>query len=192
MLAHVPVGVEVVRSSGVADVDFTKVEQPDELIQLAWNAGLDRKAVIREGTNAASLLIAGDRTQLATLLWPVPRPLEAIRRWSQNSRPVAGASESLRPFASAIIPACIVGYVGTRLLDGGSSMMVAIIAASVAVIGLVLKILIDAAVRRRAARLDEEAALAVVLEQLRRGMTTNTALVPIAVTWLRRGFGGGS
>ena len=175
------------------DVDLTKSERPDELIQLAWNAGVDRKTVISEGTDAAMLLLAGERNQIATLFWPVPRPLEAVARWSENPRPIAGISENLRPFASAVVPGCVVGYLLARVvfasrISEGSSLLalVGIIVASIAVIGFVLQMLIGASLRRQVARLDEESALAIVLEQLRLGMTVNAALVPRAVVWIRR------
>ncbi len=195
MLAHVPIDVEVVTSSGVADVDFASCEQPDQLIQLAWNAGLDKKLVIREGTDAAMLLLAGERNELATLFWPVPRPLEAVARWSENPRPVAATSEKLRPFASAVVPGCLLGYLATRFLvaprmseDSGLTALVLIIVASIVALGVMLQLLIGAALRRRIARLDDESALTIVLEQLRVGMTANAALVPRAVTWIRRGL----
>jgi hypothetical protein len=187
MLAHVTTGVEVLRSSGVAAMDFATCEQPDELIQLAWNAGADKKTVIREGADAAMLLLAGERTELATLFWPVPRPLEVVNRWAENPRPVAGVSAALRPFASAVIPGCIVGMVVARFLTGVTAMTVAVIA-SIAAIGVVLKVLIGASLKRQAARLDEAAALAIVLAHVRRGMARNAALVPRACTWLRRGL----
>lgn len=197
MLAHAPVAVEVVTLPGVPDVNLTNSEQPDELIQLAWNAGLDRKAVIREGTDAAMLLLAGERNEIATLFWPVLRPLEVVDRWSENPRPVTGTSEKLRPFASAVVPGCVVGYLATRLLvaprmseDSGLSALVWIIVASIVVLGVVFKLLIDGALRRRAAQLDEQTALAIVLEQLRLGMTVNAALVPRACVWIRRGLAG--
>ncbi|MEO7096848.1 MAG: hypothetical protein ABI175_26555, partial [Polyangiales bacterium] len=167
-----------------------------ELIQLAWNAGLDRKMVISEGTDAAMLLLAGERNQIATLFWPVPRPLEAVARWSENPRPVAGISETMRPFASAVLPGCVVGYLVTRVLfashisEGRALLaLVGIIVASIIVIGLMFQVLIGASLRRQAARLDEASALAIVLEQLRLGMTVNAALVPRAVVWIRRALG---
>ena len=172
----------------MADVDFAASEQPDELIQLAWNAGLDKKVVIREGTDAAVLLLAGERNELATLFWPVPRPLEAVNRWSENSRPVTGTSEALRPFASAVVPGCVLGAVVTKVSGSGLDALVWIIVASIVVLGLVLKVLIDAAVRRQAARLDDEAALAIVLDELRIGAIRNAALVPRACVWIRRGL----
>lgn len=192
---HVPAGVAVIRSPGVADVDFAACEQPDALIELAWSAGRDKTAVIRAGADAASLLLAGERDELTTLFWPVPRPLEAVDRWSGNTHPVTGTSEQLRPFASAVVPGCALGSLVTRLVvaprlseDDGLTAMVGIIVTSIAVLGVVFKLLIEAALRRQVARLDEHAALAVVLAQLRRGMHMKPALVPRACVWIRRGL----
>jgi len=195
MLAHVSGSVEVVRSSGVADVDFTKVEQPDELIRLAWNTGLDRKAVLREGTDAAGLLLAGERDHFTTLFWPVPRPLEAVGRWSGSPRPVAGLAEGLRPYASAVVPGCVLGaLVGHFLVmprvsaDSVAITLTLVIAATTAVLGIVLKLLIGAIQNRRIARLDDEAALAIVLDALRAGMKRNAARIPRACEWIREGL----
>ncbi len=195
MLAHVPRRVEVLTSSEVPDADLTKTEQPDELIQLAWNAGLDKKAVIREGTDAAMLLLSSaSAATCSLLLWC--HNTEAVARWSENPRPVAGTLEKLRPWASAVIPSCVIGYLVTRLFiaprmseDGGLTALVWTIVASFVAVGIVLQVLLAASLRRQAARLDDEAALAIVLEQLRLGMTVNAALVPRAVTWIRRGLG---
>ena len=174
-------------------MDFAKCEQPDELIQLAWNAGLDRKALIREGIDAAGLLLAGERNELVTLFWPVPRPLEAVDRWSENPRPVTGIPETIRPFASAVVPGCVLGVLLTRLFaaprmseDSGLTALVWIIVASIVALGVVFKVLIELTLRRRVARLDDESALNIVLDQLRLGMVVNPALVPRAVTWIRR------
>jgi hypothetical protein len=174
----------------VAD-DFSKCEQPDELIELAWNAGVDKKTLIREGSDAAGLLLAGERRELVTLFWPFPRPLEAVDRWSENSRSAVAAK--LRPFASAVMPGCVLGFLVSRLFvaprtweDPGLSVLVWTIVASIVVLGLVFKVLIDVTLRRRAARLDEQRALSVVLDELRRGMAVSPALVPRAVTWIRR------
>lgn len=179
----------------MADVDFTKVEQPDELIQLAWHAGFDRKAVIREGSDAAHLLFVNVESDLRTLFWPVPRRLEAVDRWSENARPVTGVSESLRPFASAVIPGCVLGSLITWFLvaprvseDHALTAMTWIIVASTAVLGIVLKVWIGATLRRQAARLDEEAALKIVLDELRAGMIACPEVVPRAVTRIRRGL----
>jgi hypothetical protein len=188
MLAHVSTAVEVLRSSRVANVDFATCEQPDELIQLAWNAGVDKKTVIREGADAARLLLAGERNELVTLFWPVPRRLEAVSWWSEAPRPVAGIPAGLRPFASAVVPGCIVGALVATLMGSGKTAMVGVIVATIVVIGVVLKVLIDASLKRQAARLDDEAALAIVLDALRTGMRRNAALIPRACVWIRRGL----
>ena len=82
---------------------------------------------------------------------------------------------------SAILWRAIISRISAR-----SSVWVML--ASIAVLGIVFKVLIAAALRRRALRLDEETALAIVLEQLRLGMIVNAALVPRACVWIRRGL----
>ncbi len=183
-------------SSGVAAVDFAKCEQPDELIQLAWNAGLDRKAVIREGVDAAGLLLASELNTNITLFWPVPRPLEAVDRWCENPHANPPLGPALRPHASAVVPSCVLGgvvshfFVAPRMPEGpGLNLaIVGIIAATFAVLGVVFKLLIDATLRRQVARLDEETALGIVLEQLRLGMMRDPRLVPLVCKWIRRGL----
>jgi hypothetical protein len=179
----------------VADVDFATCEQPDQLIQLAWNAGLDKKAVIREGIDAAGLLLAGERNNITTLFWPVPRPLEAADRWSENTHAAPPLAEKMRPYTSAIVPGCVLGVLVTQLFvqprtsqDHALTALVWIIPVWIAILGVVFKVLIEAAVRRQVARLDEDRALAIVLEQLRLGMTVNAGLVPRACVWIRRGL----
>ena len=177
------------------DVDLAKSDQPDELIQLAWNAGLDKKTVIREGSDAARFLLAGERNEIVTLFWPVPRPLEAVDRWSNNSRDATGTSEAVRPFASAVVPGCALGFLVTRLLvaprmpqSEGLAALLVIILASIVALGVIFKLLIGAALRRQVAQLDDEKARDIVLDQLRRGMVVSPAVVPIAVKGLRRGL----
>ena len=92
-----------------------------------------------------------------------------------------------------VVPGCVLGFVITRALvtlrswqDSNLSALVWIIVASIVALGLVFKALIAVALRRRAARLDEDSAFAIVLEQLRLGMIKNPALAPRATTWIRR------
>lgn len=175
----------------MADLDFANIEQPDELIERAWTAGLDRKSIIREGSDAARLLLAGERNEIVTLFWPVPRPLEAVDRWSEN--PSSAIAESLRPFASAVVPGCVVGalitqfFVAPRLSeDAGLSALIWLILGSIVVLGVMFKVMIDMTLRKRVAQLDEQSAFSIVLERLRRGMVVSPQVVPIAVKLLRR------
>ena len=177
----------------MADVDFAKVEQPDELIQLAWNAGLDKKAVIREGSFAASML--DSRSDAAELFWPVPHVLEAVDRWVGAARASTSINGPLRPFASSLVPSCVLGYLITHYFvaprmseHAGLTAEVLIIIASNIVLGVVFKILIEVTVRRWASRLDEERALVIVLRLLRRGMVKRPKLVPHTVKWIREGL----
>jgi hypothetical protein len=172
----------------VADVDFATCEQPDELIQLAWNAGLDRMLVIREGTDAAGLLLASEREKLVALFWPVPRRLEAVRRWSENPSRQEDINAGLRPWASAVVPGCIGGALVANALDGGEMVIVGMIVAMNVVLGVVFKVMIGTIQRWRVARLDEDAALAIVLDALRAGMTRTPPRIPRACEWIRDGF----
>lgn len=171
-------------------------ELPDALLQRAWDRGLDRRAIIRRGTDAAMLLLA-DRNELPTLFWPAPRPLEPVSHWSQNHREVNAIPERLRPFASAVAPACVLGYAITKIFVAphasiGESQLALLgtIGAVWLVLGVLFTGLIALTLRRRIARLDEERAFAIVLSELRRGMAGNAKLVPMACKWIREEFPG--
>ena len=173
----------------VGDVDFAKCEKPDELLQLAWDAGFDKKTLIREGSDAAQLLLRGDTGEyFYRPYWPVPHPLDAVDRWSENTGSSAVLGEWLRAFGSAIFPGCFLGaavahFVSPRsvgwTMSAGEFL---IVVTSFVVHVLVFRLLIGVTLRRRVARLDEERALAIVLDQLRRGMVKSPALVPRAVS----------
>ncbi|HUS29113.1 MAG TPA: hypothetical protein VMZ53_11400 [Kofleriaceae bacterium] len=177
------------------NVDFTKCDQPDELLQLAWNAGLDRRTIIREGSDAARLLLAGEKNEIITLFWPVPRAIEAVDRWAGDPRDSAGNAETMRHFASAVVPGCVLGaavahwFVSPHLSENNSATaMFGIIFATIVVLGVVFKVLIGASIRRQVARLDESKALEIVLARLRRGMVAKPRLIPVVVKDIRRGF----
>ncbi|MCC6997842.1 MAG: hypothetical protein IT370_24720 [Deltaproteobacteria bacterium] len=173
----------------MADVDFATCQQPDELIQLAWNAGHDRTKVIREGTDAARYLLAGERNDFVNLFWPVPRRLEAVRLWSGNHSRLADIEVESRPFASAVIPACIAGGLTAHFLAiSGTLAIVGMIAAMFVVLGLVLRVLIGATIKRWVAQLDDDAALAIVLDALRAGMKRTPARIPRACERIRDGL----
>jgi hypothetical protein len=189
----------MVRSSGVAKLDLPACEQPDELLLLAWNAGFDRKLVIRETADAAMFLFADVHSDTRTLFWPVPRPLEAVDRWTGRARPITGTGEMLRPLASAVLPGCALGALITWLFvvphvseDYALTAMAWIISATTAVLGAVFKILIERTLRRQAAQLDENSALQIALDQLRAGMIASPRRLPRAVVRIRRGLAVGT
>ena len=175
----------------MAAVDLNSTDQPDALIELAWKSGLDRRDVIRAGSDAAKLLLATERYDVVTRFWPVPRPLEAVDHWADN----AGneIAEGLRPFGSALVPGCVFGALVAHFLVApfmsdysGDWAMVFIIVASIIVIGFVFKLLIERTLKRRVAALDEQQAFDIVIDQLRRGKAASPRVIPIAVTRLKR------
>jgi hypothetical protein len=175
----------------VANLDFSTCEKPDELLQLAWNAGVDRKVVIGIGSDAAALLLASEKTSLVTRFWPVPRPLEGVDRWAGNDSDQL--AEGMRPFGSALVPGCVLGALVAHFLvapfmseTAGLWALLVILVASIIGVGFVFKVLIERAVQRRAARLDETSAFAIVLEQVRQGMAASPKVVPIAIKLMRQ------
>ncbi len=171
---------------------LSRCEKLDELIQIAWDAGLDRKAVIREGSFIAQMFAGGgELDSVVTLFWPVPRPLEVVDRWSEASR--LGHEEKLRPFASAVVPGTVFGglvshYVVAPDLSKlvGQLVLTAIVVASIALLGLVLQRVIGLVLARRAATLDEDTALILVLVRLRGGVLRKPRLVPFMLPRLRK------
>lgn len=162
-----------------------KCERPDWLIRVAWEGGLDRRAVIREGADAARLLLASEWQSTVTLFWPVPRPLEAVDRWCDNETTASRIAPSERPWASAVIPGAVLGslistFVIARRTSGGAARLTIVVVTllSIVVLGAIFKVLIDAPLRRRVARLDEESAYRIVLDQLGNGMAARPGLVP--------------
>lgn len=166
----------------MSEGDFATCASPDQLIQRAWDAGHDRPTVLREGADAARLLLAGERDELATLFWPVPRRLEAIA-------PDESAAASLRPFASVVVPACLAGGVLARFgIVAGATAIVGAIAAVFLTLGFLTKVFVAKSLQHQRARLDHDVALTIVLDALRAGMRRNPARIPRACEWIRRGL----
>ncbi len=168
-------------------------ERPDWLVRLAWDAGLERRALIEEGLECAIRLHATDWNGNVALFWPVPRPLEAVEVWCGRRSVLTQMSEGSRPHASAIVPGCVIGavistvFVSPRLTGlPGELAICAVCVAAVGALGLLFKVLIDATLRRQVARLDEERAFAIVLEQIRVGMKTSPLRVPRVTEVLAR------
>jgi hypothetical protein len=174
----------------VVDADLERCEQPDELILFAYSSGRDKKAVIRGGLGTAMIL--GGRSDLVDLYWPVPGPLEAVDRWSGYGSDVVALRVKVRPFASAVVPGCVLGalvsdfFVAPHLSkEVGLYALSGILVASIIVLGFVFKVLAELVVRRRTARLDEDSAVAIVLDHLRRGMAKNPALARLLLKGMR-------
>ncbi len=174
---------------------MARCERPDWLLRLAWEAGFDKRALIREGADAANLLLASELQHNLELFWPVPRPLEAVDRWSENSTPSNDITTGLRHQASAVVPGALIGgllshFVVAPRMSGYSAelLMVLSVVAAFAVVAVLFKILIAAALRRQIARLDEESAFAIVLDQLRVGMARKPTLIPRATLRITRGL----
>ena len=91
-------------------------------------------------------------------------------------------------WASAVVLVCVGGALIAHALGGGSTMIIAVIAALQVVNGVGVKLMLGAIQRWRVARLDEDAALVVVLDTLRAGMKRTPLRIPRACEWIREGF----
>jgi hypothetical protein len=162
---------------------FDECDRPDAMLELAWASGLDRRAVIREGADAARLLLAGELESFLELFWPFPRPLEPVDLWSEND--VSKINVGLRPHASAVIPGCLAGMMISWLVVAprvsglaANALILVTCLVCIGILGFALNPLIARSLRRRVAALDDERAFAIVLEQLRAGMARSPKLVP--------------
>jgi hypothetical protein len=160
--------------------------RPDWLIQLAFDA-IDHKVAIRIGSGAARMLT--NRSDTLWLFNPNPNPLETVDAWaaSEGDLPDYLRSNSIRAITLATIPAGGLGYLCQRIVAHGAwtaasvVTYLALILALEVVLALLFRVALAGIVRRRAARLDDHAALAIVLDELREGAAASPRLVPIVM-----------
>jgi hypothetical protein len=160
-------------------------DRPDWLVLLAQEVAEPRTAV-RIGLGAAQLLSSASDT-----LWlfkPNPDRLETLAAWAgDDDGELARSSAFARAVVLASLPATVLAYVLVTVVAPGAwtgrreLAMIAALAALEVIFTMVLRRALAAVVRRRAARLDERAALGLVLDEIRRGATASPRRVPIAV-----------
>jgi hypothetical protein len=158
--------------------------RPDWLVQLAWEVA-DHETAVRIGLGAAQLLSTASDT-----LWlfnPNPNRLETIAAWGGDDD---GEIERSSAFGRAVVlagfPAAALAYILVTMLvpEEWASKYVLSLVGSIFVLEVVFTVVVRwvlaAIVRRRAARLDDRAALGIVLDEVRKG-TANPQLVPIVL-----------
>lgn len=141
-----------------AGVELEEAERPDQAIRLAFERATDRKAVIRQGV-AVARYIRGSRTGIA-LITPWPTPYEAIDVWAGSTDSVSRSLSNAR----AVIVATIIGVPSTYAACDHRALFLVVF-----VLAAIIRLSIAWVVRRRAARLDEDSALALVLALIAEG-----------------------
>lgn len=171
--------------------ELENADRPDVAIRLAFEHASDRKAVIRQAVDAARY-IRGSRTGIA-LLTPTPTPYEALDLWSGNADSVSKSLSNSR----AIIVATIIGvpltYALDRFVTGAwfaklglrYSMLLALLFVVTFALAAIIRASIASAVRRDAARLDEQAALQRVLDLIADGTKKRPARAVKVMKYLR-------
>lgn len=164
--------------------------RPDWLVRLAVEALPSRKKVLQLASDAASVLRASNRDRMLKLITPYPRRLEVIDAYSAN-KPLRDHA-STRAWMLALVPASILTYIGDNYIWGSLfgafhyQVATIIMFAFVVVISRLVKGMLALVVRMRAARLDDDKALRIVIEEIDRGMTLAPVHVPGATDAFKR------
>ena len=159
-------------------------DRPDWLILLAWEA-LDHKAALRVGADTARILLG--RSDALRLFTPVPDRLEPIELYAANVDSDARTFQNLRAIATAAPIGGVLAFLLDRFVtssvwgDSRYTMLSVTIVALTAVFALVNKVVLAAIVRRRAAALDDQAALKIVLDEIGKGAARNPAKIPLVM-----------
>jgi Flp pilus assembly protein TadB len=160
-------------------------DRPDWLVQLAWEVA-DHKNAVRIGLGAAQL-----SSRASDTLWlfnPNPNRLETVAAWAgDDGDAVERSSAVARALSLAGVPAVALSYgIATVFVPGSWYGIRALwFVVSILVLEMVFTVAVRrslaAIVRRRAAQLDERAALDIVLDEVRKGTAANPQLVPIVL-----------
>ena len=160
-------------------------DRPDWLVQLAWEAA-DPKEAVRIGLGAARL-----SSRASDTLWlfnPNPDRLETIAAWAEDDDDeIARSSAFARSFILASFPAVALAYflVSALVTEAWTAKYVLSLVGSIVALEIVFTSLVrrtlNAIVRRRAARLDGSSALAIVLDEVRKGIAAEPRFAPIVV-----------
>ncbi len=156
-------------------------ERPEWLVQLAWEVA-DHKTAVSIGLGAAKL--SSNASDAAWFFNPNPNRLETVAAWTGDDGEIERSGALGRAIVLGAFPAVALAYglVGAVVPDAWTakyvlSLVGAILALEV-VLALVVRRSLAAIVRRRAARLDDRAALDIVLDEIRKG---EPRLVPIVL-----------
>ena len=168
-----------------AEDAITACVRPDWLVQLAWEL-TDHTTAVSIGLGAAQLLSTASDT-----LWlfkPNPDRLETVAAWTgDDEREVDRSGAFGRAVVLAGFPAVALAYLIVSVVIPGpwTGMRELSLVGSIFVLEVVFTMLVRwslaAIVRRRAAQLDDRAALDLVLDEIRKNTAANPQLVPIAL-----------
>lgn len=152
-----------------------QTDRADWALRLAFEAAKDRRAVVAVGAEHAEYIDKrGKLALLLALLTPYPAPIEAVRRWSGSDDEGLGEMFAKgRASAFAAVFAMAITWGGDRFVvaHGTTGMLrsaadFAIFFFTLAVLRRLVGRLFSSAIERRIAKLDEEAALEIVLKEV--------------------------
>jgi hypothetical protein len=151
-------------------------DRPEWLVELAWEA-TDHETAVSIGLGAAQLSSAASDT--LALFKPNPDRLETVAAWTGDASETDAFARSV---VLASVPAVVLGYAVVALIMPGAwlAYVGAILALELG-FAMVLRRWLAAIVRRRAAQLDDRAALAIVLDEIRKGTAATPQRVPIVL-----------
>jgi len=160
-------------------------DRPDWLVLLAWEA-VDSKTAVSIGLGAAQLLSTASDT--LALFKPNPDRLETVAAWTGDDD---GDSERAATFARSLVlasfPAATLALVVVAAFMPGKwngthgLIQVGLMFVFELVFSVLVRRSIAAIVRRRAAQLDERAALDIVLDEVQKGAAAKPRFVPIVL-----------
>ncbi len=160
-------------------------DKPEWLVQLAWEMA-DHKTAVRIGLGAAQLLSTASDTRW--LFVPNPDRLETVAAWvGDNGDEIERSSDLARAAVLASFPAIALAAVIVKILvpNTWDGMKALSLVGSIFVLEVMFTVIVRwslaAIVRRRAAQLDDRAALDIVLDEIRKGTAANPQLVPIVL-----------
>jgi hypothetical protein len=160
-------------------------DRPEWLVRLAWEVA-DHKTAVRIGLGAAELSSTASDT-----LWlfkPNPDRLETVAAWvGDDGDDIAHSGAFSRAVVLAAVPAVALAFVVVTVVVRDAwtiryvvSLLGAILALEAAFAFLIRRAL-AAIVRDRAAKLDDRAALDIVLDEIAKGTAAKPQRVPIVL-----------
>lgn len=157
--------------------------RPDWLVLLAWEA-LDHKTAADVGLGAARIL---NSDGLWWFVNPSPNRLETVQAWAGTEDDTTRVHATGRAIALSGLPGAALAYVVEYQLlpsvyaERDPLRYAGLMAVLAALCVPVLRAVLGAVVRRRAARLDDTAVLDILLRAIRTGMVAQPRLVKVVV-----------
>ncbi len=163
-------------------------KRPDWLLLLAWEA-VDHKTAADAGLSAARIL---NSDGLGWFVNPNPNALEAVQVWAGTADDTTQSHATGRAISLAAIPGVGLAYVVEYLIlpaaypERNLLRYAGFMVAFVVVCMFAIRAMLAAVVRRRAARLDDQAVLDLLLASIRSGVARQPRLVDVVMNVVGR------